>query len=34
MYNKVKNATMVNTNDVFMFSTLRLQLDFKSKGIL
>jgi MerR family redox-sensitive transcriptional activator SoxR len=33
MYNKVKNATMVNTNDVLMFSTLRLQVDFKSKGI-
>jgi hypothetical protein len=33
MYNKAKKVTMVNTNDVFMTATLRLQADFKSKEI-
>src|SRR5438093_13394147 len=31
-YNKAKDAMIINTNDVFMAATLRLQVDFKSKG--
>src|SRR5581483_404572 len=34
MYKKAKDPTMINTNDVFMAATLRVQVDFKSKGIL
>ena len=30
-YNKVNDATMLTTNDVFMAATLRVQVDFKSK---
>src|SRR6266498_446080 len=32
-YSRAMEATMINTNDVFMAATLRLQVNFKSKGI-